>query len=75
MNAHKLECVLPIKYLPVDVDVDAGCCVFLHGHTVHSSHVNQSDVFRRVLLATYIRQGAAFRSGNTAKRTEILLYD
>ena len=75
LNAHKLECVLPTKYLPVDVDADAGCCVFLHGHTVHSSHPNQSDVFRRVLLATYIRQGAPFRSGNTAKRTEILLYD
>ena len=75
VNAHKLECILPEKYSPVSVDVDAGCCVFLHGHSVHSSHPNQSDIYRRVFLATYIRQGAPFRPGNTAKRTETSLYD
>ena len=75
VNAHKLECILPEKYSPVSVDVDAGCCVFLHGHSVQSSHPNQSDIYRRVFLATYIRQGAPFRPGNTAKRTETSLYD
>ncbi|MGA2052318.1 MAG: phytanoyl-CoA dioxygenase family protein [Opitutales bacterium] len=73
-NAHRQQVVLPKKYQPVDVVCSAGSVVFIHGHIVHSSHKNQSNVFRRVLLSTYLRAGEKFRPGNTAKRTELDVY-
>ena len=73
-NATREEVVLPPQYEPLHISVPRGATVFIHGHLVHSSNQNRSDVFRRVLLCTYIRSGETFRPGNTAKRTEVELY-
>jgi ectoine hydroxylase-related dioxygenase (phytanoyl-CoA dioxygenase family) len=76
VNAHRQQVVLPPEknYQPVDLHCKAGSVAFLHGHNVHSSHTNNSNQFRRVLLSTYIRKGESFRAGNTAKRVEVDLY-
>jgi ectoine hydroxylase-related dioxygenase (phytanoyl-CoA dioxygenase family) len=73
-NAHKQQVVLPKQYKPLDLVCSAGSAVFIHGHIVHSSHKNQSNLFRRVLLSTYVRAGEPFRAGNTAKRTAVDVY-
>ena len=54
--------------------VPQGAVVFLHGHTVHSSHDNRSDRYRHALLMTYIRRGERFRPGRTAGRAEVDVY-
>jgi phytanoyl-CoA hydroxylase len=73
-NANKVQAVLPPGYKGVDCPVRRGDTVFLHGHTVHSSHPNRSDSFRRALLMTYLRRGVPFRPGNNAKRSEVDVY-
>jgi phytanoyl-CoA hydroxylase len=73
-NAHTQEVVIPEGYQPVDMIVPGGSTLFLHAHTVHASHKNVSDRWRRVLLTTYIRSGAAFRPGRSAGRAEVDLY-
>jgi hypothetical protein len=43
--------------------------VFLHSHVIHSSNDNvTTGRFRRVLLMTYLAEGADFRPGYVAKR-------
>ena len=70
-NARREQVRLPEKYQPVSVVAPAGSAVFLHGHTVHSSHDNQTDTYREVLLCTYLRAGEKFRPGFSAKRNEV----
>ena len=72
-NAANEESVVPAKYEKVDVRLQPGSIIFLHGHLVHGSYQNQSDHFRKALLKTYIIRGKKFRAGRTAKRVEIPL--
>ncbi len=73
-NAVCQQALIPKKYSPIDLCVDKGGVVFIHGHLVHSSHNNSTENnFRHALLLTYIRKGEAFRSGFSAKRQEISL--
>jgi hypothetical protein len=68
--------VLPADYRPFDVVARRGSVVLIHGHVAHSSHDNVSaDRFRHVLLMTYIRDGAPFRSGRYARREAFDLHD
>jgi ectoine hydroxylase-related dioxygenase (phytanoyl-CoA dioxygenase family) len=70
-NARREQVRLPEKYQPVSVVTPAGSVVFIHGHNVHSSHDNQTDIYREVLLCTYLRAGEKFRPGFSAKRNEV----
>lgn len=74
-NALHSETIMPAKYQPLSVTVPRGSVLFFDGHTVHSSHPNQSDGNRYVLLCTYIREGAPFRPGKYAQRKAEALDD
>lgn len=73
-NAIRQEVIVPPGYAPRTVDVPRGGVVFLHGHLLHASHPNRAWRTRRALLATYVRRGAPFRAGQSARRTEIDVY-
>ena len=73
-TANSEEVVLPPGYEPVDLVVPTGAVVFLHGHFVHASYTNRSDRLRRAVVLTYIRSGAPFRAGDTARRVEVPVY-
>jgi ectoine hydroxylase-related dioxygenase (phytanoyl-CoA dioxygenase family) len=72
-NANTEETVLPPGLAPLDLVAPKGSAVFIHSELVHASHTNRSSAPRPVLLNTYIRAGARFRPGNTARRKEIPL--
>jgi ectoine hydroxylase-related dioxygenase (phytanoyl-CoA dioxygenase family) len=67
------ETIMPEDYPKVDVHVKRGDAVLIHGYVVHGSYQNESAANRHVLLNTYIRAGAPFRAGATAKREEVPL--
>jgi ectoine hydroxylase-related dioxygenase (phytanoyl-CoA dioxygenase family) len=68
-NHNRQECVVETQYPRVSVAVRQGGVVFLHSHVIHSSNDNvTADSFRRVLLMTYLAEGAPFRPGYIAKR-------
>lgn len=68
-NHNRQECVVEKPYPRVSVSVKQGGVVFLHSHLVHSSNDNiTTDRFRRVLLMTYLAEGADFRPGYIAQR-------
>jgi len=73
-NAIRQAVVVPEGYTPRTVVVPRGGVVFLHGHLLHASHPNRAWRTRRALLATYVRRGSAFRPGQSARRTEIDVY-
>lgn len=66
--------VLPVGHASLGLVLRAGSAVFMHGHLVHRSGVNLTDHWRHALLMTYIRQGAPFRAGDTAKRSAVEVY-
>ncbi len=72
-NANNEETVVPAELSPRDLAAPRGSAVFLHCELVHASYTNQSSAPRYVQLNTYIRAGAPFRPGNTARRAEISL--
>jgi len=74
-NAIRQRVIVPQRYAATTLSVAPGSVVFLHGHLLHASHENQATRPRRALLATYVRQGTPFRRGETARRTEIDLYE
>lgn len=49
---------MPPGYQGYDVIASPGDVVFIHGFLAHESYANVSDGYRRVLLATYVREGA-----------------
>lgn len=73
-NALRQAVQVPVRYAAATVAVPRGAVVFLHGHLLHASHPNGTRGPRRALLATYVRRGAHFRRGRTARRREIDLY-
>lgn len=62
-----LECILPFGYFPISLDAPKGSCVFMHGHLVHSSCNNNSNLFRKTFLTTYIKSGHIFNPGKTER--------
>jgi len=73
-NHNRQECVTERSYPQVSVSVNQGDVVFLHSHVIHSSNDNTTtDRFRRVLLMTYLAEGADFRPGYIAKRQTFAL--
>ncbi|HEX4046056.1 MAG TPA: phytanoyl-CoA dioxygenase family protein [Gammaproteobacteria bacterium] len=72
-NANNEETVVPEAYRPVHLTLQKGSALFIHAHLVHGSNTNQSDQSRYALLNLYIREGTAFRSGNSAQRIPITL--
>jgi len=57
----------------VKVLMPRGSGVFLHGALIHESLPNRTALKRYAFLATYLRSGAPFRPGHTAKREPIPL--
>lgn len=75
-NASNEECVVPVKYEAVTVEVPKGTLIFLHSLLPHGSFNNVSkDSWRYVMLNNYIKQNTPFRAGNSAKRKEIPVYE
>lgn len=73
-NHNRQECIVGTDYPRVSVTVDQGGIVFLHSHLIHSSNDNvTANRFRRVLLMTYLANGAPFRQGYIAKRETFTL--
>jgi ectoine hydroxylase-related dioxygenase (phytanoyl-CoA dioxygenase family) len=73
-NHNRQECVTDTAYPKVSVAVRQGGVVFLHSHVIHSSNDNvTTSQFRRVLLMTYLAEGADFRPGFIAKRRTFAL--
>jgi len=72
-NANNEETVIPEKYQPYSLALSKGDALFIHGHVVHGSHANTSDKNRYSLLNLYIKDGAIFRSGNSARREALAL--
>jgi len=64
------ETVMSEDFEKVDIFVKRGSAVLIHGFVVHGSYQNNSSEKRYVLLNTYIRDGAPFRPGLTAKREQ-----
>jgi phytanoyl-CoA hydroxylase len=73
-NAIRQQVAVPEHYAACTIELPRGAVVFLHGHLLHASHANRSTVTRRALLTTYLRRGAPFRRGASARRTEIDVY-
>ncbi len=67
------ETVLPPGTPRVDIVAPKGSVVLIHGYVVHGSHPNRSAQSRYVILNTYVREGAPFRPGTTARREEVKL--
>jgi len=73
-NHNRQECVTDTQYPKVSMAVRQGGVVFLHSHVIHSSNDNiTASRFRRVLLMTYLAEGADFRSGYIAQRRTFAL--
>jgi len=72
-NALNKECVMPPGLSRVSIRLSKGSIVFIHGHFVHSSSLNQTDGFRYALLCTYVKQGVPFEAGRHARREPISL--
>ena len=74
-NGSRFGVGMPPGYRRLDLRINRGSVVFVHGHLVHGSNDNRSvDAMRHVLLSTYIRCGESFRPGRYARRTEVDVY-
>lgn len=67
------ETVIPGESPGINLHARRGTGIFLHGAVVHESLRNRSASFRYAFLGSYMRKGAKFRPGNTARRYEIAL--
>jgi ectoine hydroxylase-related dioxygenase (phytanoyl-CoA dioxygenase family) len=70
-NALRQRVLVPDGYSTHTLEVPPGTVVLLHGHLIHGSHDNGSRHGRMALLATYLRRGARFRPGMSARRAEL----
>jgi len=73
-NALRQQIAVPGVYERRTLAVPRGAVVFLHGHVIHGSHDNDSRDERMALLLTYVRRGARFRPGASARRSAIPVY-
>jgi ectoine hydroxylase-related dioxygenase (phytanoyl-CoA dioxygenase family) len=67
------ETILPEPMQKIDISAKRGSAVLIHGYNVHGSYQNHSHENRYVILNTYVRDGAPFRPGHTAKREAVQL--
>jgi len=72
-NARVKSTLVPEKYKAVSPLLKKGSVMMIHSWLVHASNDNLSNANRYVLLSTYIKNGASFRSGNYAKRKSFKL--
>lgn len=72
-NANNEETIVPKSYQPCNLTLGKGSALFIHSHVVHGSNDNKSNDSRYSLLNLYIKEGEAFRSGNSARREPIIL--
>ena len=74
-NERKFECKVPRGCQRFAIDMKAGNVAFIHSLFIHESGTNTSKTrFRRAIAIDYIRQGANFRAGETAKRVRTSVY-
>ena len=67
-NARSRTTDIPVKYKAYSPTIAKGSVLMIDSWLVHASNNNISKDFRHALLCTYIKKGANFRPGNTAKR-------
>lgn len=72
-NSRSTHTLLPAGWSGFQIDLSAGDVLLMHGDFVHASSRNTSQHPRWALLMTYLRRGAEFRAGNTARREPIEL--
>lgn len=73
-GAQAQECILPAGFTALNMVVKKGTTVFFHSLLVHGSNINRSQRFRYSFLATYLKSGEPFRSGQRQLRSEVDLY-
>ena len=71
INALRLRCVVPEKYVSRDIQLSKGDAIFFDGNTIHGSYENKSQTDRFALLLTYVRRGTPFTAGRYAQREEV----
>lgn len=70
------DCVIPEDAKPVTLEYSPGDVIVVHAHLVHKADRNQHPTkWRRTMYFVYIREGAPFWPGFTAKRTLIDRFD
>ena len=63
------------NYKKLDIVMECGDAVFIHGDCIHGSYANTSKTYARPMLQFgYITKGEPFLSGKNAQRQEIPLY-
>ena len=63
---------IPKHYEKIELRPKKGSALILHGHVIHGSSSNNSEnAWRPMLLMAFIRNGAKFSPGRTAKRETI----
>ena len=63
---------IPKHYEKIELRLKKGSVLILHGHVIHGSSSNNSEnAWRPILLMGFIRKGAKFSPGRTAKREPI----
>ena len=67
-NARSRATKIPDKYKSYSPILKNGSVLMIDSWIVHASNNNSSISNRPALLCTYIKKGANFRTGNTAKR-------
>lgn len=67
-NARSRTTNIPRKYKAFSPPILRGSVLMIDSWLVHASNNNISNNFRYALLCTYIKKGASFRPGSTAKR-------
>lgn len=67
-NARSRTTYIPKNYNAYSPCVSEGSVMMIDSWLVHASNNNISKNYRYALLCTYIKKGANFRSGSTAKR-------
>jgi ectoine hydroxylase-related dioxygenase (phytanoyl-CoA dioxygenase family) len=74
---HDLSRSLPSTYQPVDIPMEKGSLLILHGNVAHGSYPNESNRDRPMLLIPYGTKGITkhsnFIAGRTGKREEFSL--
>ncbi len=67
-NARSRISILPNHYKKISPSIKQGDVIMIHSWLAHASNDNKSNANRHALLCTYLKKGANFRPGNTAKR-------
>jgi ectoine hydroxylase-related dioxygenase (phytanoyl-CoA dioxygenase family) len=64
-------CDVPDKYEKVDIHMNKGDVLIMHGNLIHGSYSNHSKMSRPFLITNYLPDGEEFLPGKTSQRRVI----